>query len=136
MKEIMAVIRMDKTGATKKALVDVGAAGFTAFKVLGRGKHVEDPAIIAARKSELITLAQAEDDKEAIELIEGFLDGSRLFPCRVFMVLAQDKDVPKIVAAIIAANKTDKRVGDGKIFVMPVLDAVRVRTGEVGAAAI
>ena len=136
MKEIMAVIRMEKTGATKKALVDVGAAGFTAFKVLGRGKHVEDLAIIATRKSELITLAQAEDDKEAIALIEGFLDGSRLFPCRVFTVLAQDKDVAKIVDAIIAANKTDKRVGDGKIFVMPVLDAVRVRTGEVGAAAI
>jgi nitrogen regulatory protein PII 2 len=136
MKEIMAVIRMDKTGATKKALVDVGAAGFTAFKVLGRGNHVEDPAIIAARKSELITLAQAEDDNEAIQLIEGFLDGSRLFPRRLFTILAQDEDVQKIIAAIIAANKTDKRVGDGKIFVMPILDAVRVRTGEVGSAAI
>ena len=136
MKEIMAVIRMEKTGATKKALVEAGAAGFTAYKVLGRGKHVEDLAIIAARKAELISLAQAEDDQAAIELIEGFLDGSRLFPCRLFTVVAQDEDVQKIVAAIIAVNRTDKKVGDGKIFVMPILDAVRVRTGEVGSAAI
>ena len=38
MKEIMAIVRMKKTGATKKALIAAGVAGFTAVKVLGRGK--------------------------------------------------------------------------------------------------
>ena len=37
MKEIMAIVRMKKTGATKKALIAAGVAGFTAVKVLGRG---------------------------------------------------------------------------------------------------
>ena len=49
MKEIIAVVRMNKTNATKKALIESGAAGFTALKVLGRGKIVEDKSVIAAR---------------------------------------------------------------------------------------
>ncbi|VBB07460.1 nitrogen regulatory protein pii [Lucifera butyrica] len=136
MKEIIAVVRMDKTGATKRALVEAGAAGFTAFKVLGRGKLVEDKAVIADRKADLMARAYAEDDQETERLIEGFLDGTRLFPRRLFTVMAQDDAVPQIVDAIIRANKTDKKVGDGKIFVLPVLDLVRVRTGESGDNAI
>ena len=38
MKEIIAVVRMNRTNATKKALIESGAAGFTALKVMGRGK--------------------------------------------------------------------------------------------------
>ena len=45
MKEIIAIVRMNKTGATKKALVEAGVAGFTAFKVEGRGKIVTNPYI-------------------------------------------------------------------------------------------
>ena len=41
MKEIIAVVRMNKTNATKKALIEAGAAGFTALKVMGRGKRPE-----------------------------------------------------------------------------------------------
>ena len=43
MKEIMAIVRMKKTSATKRALVAAGVAGFTAVKVSGRGKFVTDP---------------------------------------------------------------------------------------------
>lgn len=136
MKEIIAVVRMNKTSATKKALVEAGAAGFTAFKVMGRGKLVEDKEIIAGRKADLLALASDEDRKEAETLIEGFLDGSRLFPRRLFTVVAQEADVTKIVEAIINANKTDNKVGDGKIFVLPLYDAIRVRTAETGEAAI
>jgi len=50
--------------------------------------------------------------------------------------MAHDNDVPKIITAIIEANKTDNKVGDGKIFVLPVLDAIRVRTKESGDSAI
>ncbi|GMB01636.1 P-II family nitrogen regulator [Pelosinus sp. IPA-1] len=135
MKEIIAVVRMNKVSATKKALVQVGAAGFTALKVMGRGRLVEDKAIIAERRATLLALAQ-KDDQNTDKMITEFLDGTRLFPRRMFTVLAHDQDVPKIVNAIIDANKTEYNVGDGKIFVLPVLDAVRVRTKESGDAAI
>lgn len=135
MKEIIAVVRINKVSATKKALIKVGAAGFTALKVMGRGRLVEDKAIIAERRATLLALAQ-KDDQNTDKLITEFLDGTRLFPRRMFTILAHDDDVPKIVAAIIEVNKTEYKVGDGKIFVLPMLDAVRVRTKESGDAAI
>ncbi|MDD1727894.1 MAG: P-II family nitrogen regulator [Methanospirillum sp.] len=138
MKEIMAVVRMNKTNATKKALIDAGVAGFTAIKVLGRGKPVEDPAVIQERKNKLLEMAVHEsiDAEEAERQVVSFLDGSRLFPRRLFTILAHDDDVPRIIEAITRANKTEHNVGDGTIFVMPIADAVRVRTGETGEAAI
>ena len=136
MKEIIAIVRMNKTNATKKALVESGAAGFTATKVLGRGKLVDDPTVIAARKADLMRLAEEEDMREAEVLIDGFLDGTRLFPRRMFNVIAHDADVDKIVKSIITANQTNNQVGDGKIFILPLLDAYRVRTAEKGDAAI
>ena len=135
MKEIIAVVRMNKVSVTKKALIEVGAAGFTATKVLGRGKLVTDKSVIAERRKTLLALAQ-KDDQTTDKMITGFLDGSRLFPRRMFNILAHDEEVPKIVSAIIKANKTEYKVGDGKIFVLPALDAVRVRTKESGDAAI
>ncbi|TGE37973.1 P-II family nitrogen regulator [Desulfosporosinus fructosivorans] len=135
MKEIIAVVRMNKVSTTKKALIEVGAAGFTASKVMGRGKLVEDKSVIAERRKTLLALAQ-KDDQVTEKMITEFLDGTRLFPRRLFNVLAHDEDVPKIIAAIIKANQTEYKVGDGKIFVLPTLDAVRVRTQESGDAAI
>lgn len=134
MKEIMAIVRMNKTNATKQALVEVGAAGFTASKVMGRGKLVENTEDIAARQAQLMELAG--NDEEAARLVTGFLDGTRLYPRRLFQIVAYDEEVEKIVKAIIKANRTDNKVGDGKIFVVPILDAVRVRTGEAGSEAI
>ena len=57
MKEIIAVVRMNRTNATKKALIESGAAGFTALKVMGRGKLVEDKGLIAARKANMMEMA-------------------------------------------------------------------------------
>ena len=138
MKEIMAVVRMNRTGATKKALIGAGVAGFTAVKVLGRGRPLEDPAVIRERKERLLEMAvdDVTDPAETERQVASFLDGTRLFPRRLFTILAHDEDVPRIVAAITGANRTDDWVGDGAIFVLPVADAVRVRTGESGEAAI
>lgn len=138
MKEIMAIVRMKKTGVTKRALVETGVAGFTALKVLGRGRLVEDTTVIRPCKDKL--LAMAIDDinevEEAEQEVTSFLDDSRFFPRRLFTILAHDEDVPRIVEAITRANITERQVGDGIILVLPVDDAIRVRTGESGDAAI
>jgi nitrogen regulatory protein PII 2 len=138
MKEIMALVRMNKTGATKKALIETGVAGFTAVKVLGRGKPVPDGEVLEGQKRELMQMAHdsINDPADTERQVTTFLDGSRPFPRRLFTILAHDEDVPRIVTAITVANKTEKAAGDGIILVLPVLDVVRVRTGESGEAAI
>lgn len=138
MKEIMAVVRMKKTGATKKALVAAGVAGFTAVKVLGRGNLVTDPKAIEECRTKLLSMGMDEftETGDTEKMVTSFLDGSRFFPRRLFTILAHDEDVPRIIEAIVTANRTEYGIGDGTIFVMPVADAVRVRTGEAGEAAI
>lgn len=136
MKEIIAVVRMNKTGATKKVLVEAGAAGFTAIKVQGRGKIVTNPSLILERKNEMLLMAGEDETGEAEKLITDFLVGTSLFPMRMFTILAHDEDVARIVDAIIQSNKTCNNVGDGKIFVLPITDVVRVRTGETGEVAV
>jgi len=138
MREIMAIVRMKKTGATKKALVAAGVAGFTAVKVLGRGRLVTDPTVIEECKNKLLSMGIDEFSEAADteKQVTGFLDGSRFFPRRLFTILAHDDDVPRIVEAIITANRTEHGIGDGTIFVLPIMDAIRVRTGETGEAAI
>lgn len=138
MKEIMAIVRMKKTGATKKALVAAGVAGFTVVKVLGRGKLVTDADELEKCKEKLLAMGldEVSDAGDTEKLVTSFLDGSRFFPRRLFTVLAHDEDVPRIIEAITTANLTDYGIGDGTIFVLPVSDAVRVRTGEAGEAAI
>ncbi|MDD4137218.1 MAG: P-II family nitrogen regulator [Methanoregula sp.] len=138
MKEIMAVVRMKKTGATKKALVAAGVAGFTAVKVLGRGRLVTDRQELDKCREKLLAMGIDEfsDTGDTEKLVTGFLDGSRFFPRRLFTILVHDDDVPRIIEAITKVNRTEYGIGDGTIFVLPVSDAVRVRTGEAGEAAI
>ena len=127
MKEIIAIIRMDRVGVTKKVLVDAGYPSLTAFKVMGRGKLLKD----------LGDITKIEDGSEDIRdmLLESMLKGGRLIPKRMLIIAVHDDEVKKVVDAIISVNKEGK-IGDGKIFVLPLLDAVRVRTGERGEEAI
>lgn len=138
MKEILAIVRMKKTGATKRALIDAGVAGFTAMRVMGRGKLVHDENVITPCKDILKGMAPDDviEENESEEQIVTFLDDTRMFPRRLFTILAYDEDVPRIVEAIMKANRTERGAGDGKIFVTPVTDSIRVRTGESGDAAI
>jgi len=118
MKQIMAVIRINKINATKKALNDAGITSFTATgRVLGRGKGLVDYRLLDGAK---------EGYTEAIAQLG---QGPRLVPKRRITVVVSDDWVERTVKAIISANQTG-HPGDGKIFVMPVLEAVRVRTGE------
>lgn len=126
MKEVIAIIRMNKVNPTKKALADIGVCGLHATKVMGRGKMKVDFSIL----NEL----GAKEEIGGI-LADGLSEGARLIPKRLLTILVHDDEVSKVVDAIIEVNKEGHK-GDGKIFVVPVLDAVRVRTGEQGNAAI
>jgi nitrogen regulatory protein PII 2 len=118
MKEIMAVIRQNKINVTKKALADAGITSFTATgSVTGRGKGFVDFKILHAA---------AQENSQAISLLG---QGPRLVPKRLITVIVSDSFADRTIAAIIEPNKTGNP-GDGKIFVMPILEATRVRTAE------
>ena len=123
MKEIMAVIRMNKMNQTKKALADAGIPAFVAREGYGRGKGLVNQAVLEGA---------AEGNEEAIALLG---TKGRLYPKRIISIVVPDNQVKEAVDALISVNKTGQ-AGDGKIFVLPVSDSVRVRTGEAGEAAI
>ena len=124
MKEIIAIIRMNKVGLTRNALADAGFCRLTATKVMGRGKMLKDLAL----------LDKAPDENRDL-ILESMLKGGRLIPKRMLNIIVSDEEVPKVVETIISVNN-EGHVGDGKIFVLPVTDVVRVRTGEKGEEAI
>lgn len=119
MKEIMAIVRINMMNKTKRALSEAGISSITARDTLGRGKGLVD----------LKLLEGAEKGYE--EAIAQLGQSNRLIPKRILFIVVPDKLVQKTVKTIIRVNKTGKS-GDGKVFVMPALDAVRVRTGESG----
>jgi nitrogen regulatory protein PII 2 len=116
-KEVLAVIRMNKMNETKQALVDAGIASFTARKVAGRGRG----------KVDYMLLRGAEAGHE--EAISQLGPGPKLVPKRMLFVVVPDEMVARVVGTIIDTNHTGNP-GDGKVFVMPVQESVRIRTGE------
>ena len=119
MKEIMAIVRINMMNKTKAALAEAGISSVTARDALGRGKGLVD----------LNLLEGAEKGYE--EAIVQLGQSQRLIPKRIFFVVVPDRLVKKTVQTIMTVNRTGKS-GDGKIFVMPVMDSVRVRTAESG----
>jgi nitrogen regulatory protein PII 2 len=123
MKEVMAVIRMNKINDTKRALNEAGITSFTATgRVLGRGKGMVDYRILHGAE---------EGYQEAISQLG---DGPRLVPKRLITVVVSDDWVERTVEAIIKTNQTGTS-GDGKIFILPILEATRIRTGETAKGA-
>jgi nitrogen regulatory protein PII 2 len=120
MKLIMAIIRIDKMNKTKRALSEAGLPSMTATgKVFGRGKGLWDAKVLEGVKKDLPE-ALAHLNKEP-----------RLRPQRVVTIVVTDENVSKAVETIIEANQTPEP-GDGKIFVIPAYESIRVRTGETG----
>jgi len=119
MKEVMAIIRMNMMNKTKQALLDVGICSMTAKEVLGRGKGLVDTSLMEG----------AEKGYE--EAIAQLGQSQRLIPKRLLILVVPDKLVDKAVKTVIDVNQTGKS-GDGKIFVMPVIDSFSVRTGDGG----
>ena len=124
MKEIISVIRINKVNATKKALIEAGIPAFTATgRVMGRGKGVVHYDILNGA---------AEGHPEAIAQLG---NAPRLVAKRILTVVVPDELCKPAIDTIIKANQTGKP-GDGKIFVTPILETIRVRTSEKGDEAL
>lgn len=123
MKEVIAVVRMNMMNATKKALTAAGVDAFFAHEAQGRGKGFVNSSVLEG----------AESGYEEAAAVLG--EKGKLYAKRMVTVVVPDDMVDDVVGAVIEANQTGKP-GDGKIFVLPVKDAVRVRTGEKGKKSI
>ncbi len=112
MKKVEAIIKPFKLDDAKQALGEIGVAGLSVSEVKGFGRQ--------KGHSELYRGA---------EYIVDFLPKLKL------EVVVPDDLVEKVTLALTESARTGK-IGDGKIFVMPVSDAIRIRTGERGDASI
>ena len=112
MKKIEAVIKPFKLDEVKEALQEVGLKGMTVTEVKGFGRQ-----------------------KGHTELYRGAEYVVDFLPKVKIEIVVEDAIVERAVEAIQQAAKTD-RIGDGKIFIMDIEDAIRIRTGERGADAL
>ncbi|MDR0902450.1 MAG: P-II family nitrogen regulator [Opitutaceae bacterium] len=112
MKFIVAVIKPFKLEEVKSALADIGVEGMTVTEVKGFGRQ-----------------------KGHTEIYRGSEYSVDFLPKMKLEIVAPADIAPKVVEVIAKAARTGK-IGDGKIFVLPVEAALRIRTDEQGAAAI
>lgn len=117
MKEVLAIIQMNKMEVTKNALDVIGIPSITAYKVLGRGKQ---RGLQIPHPSKL----EGSDQRSM-----------RYIPKRMISIMVEDEFVPAVVAVITKVNRTGN-FGDGRIFICPVDESIRIRTGERGNEAI
>jgi nitrogen regulatory protein PII 2 len=114
---------MNMMNQTKKALTEAGIDAFFAHEAQGRGKGFVNPDVLEGA---------GLGYEEAASLLG---EKGKLYPKRMVTVVTKDDLVDDVVQAIIEANRTGKP-GDGKIFVLPISDSIRVRTGETGEKSI
>ena len=112
MKKIEAIIKPFKLDDVKDALHDVGVSGITVTEVKGFGRQ-----------------------KGHTELYRGAEYVIDFLPKVKIEVVVEDTLVENVIEAITQAARTG-RIGDGKIFVIPIDEAVRIRTSDRGADAI
>ncbi|GGD99406.1 nitrogen regulatory protein P-II family [Gemmobacter megaterium] len=112
MKKIEAIIKPFKLDEVKEALQDVGIQGLSVIEVKGFGRQ-----------------------KGHTELYRGAEYVVDFLPKVKIEVVLTDDMVEAAIDAIISAARTDK-IGDGKIFVSPVEQVIRIRTGETGEDAV
>jgi nitrogen regulatory protein PII len=112
MKMIVAIIKPFKLEEVKAALSDLTIEGMTVTEVKGFGRQ-----------------------KGHTEIYRGSEYTVDFLPKVKIEIVTSDELAGKAVEAIVKAAKTGK-IGDGKVFVLPVEDAVRIRTGETGQSAV
>lgn len=112
MKQIVAVIKPFKLDEVREGLSEIGITGLTVTEVRGFGRQKGHTELY-----------------RGAEYVVDFLPKVRL------EVVVQDDRVEEVIDSIIKSARTGK-IGDGKIFVLPVEQVVRIRTGEIDDAAI
>lgn len=112
MKRIEAYIRVNKLEEVKQALENAGIVGLSCGQVRGYGRQL------------------GRTDK-----YRGSTYAVNLLPKMHVEVIVKDDDLEEGIDAILRASQTGE-IGDGKIFVSEIVDAIRIRTGERGDAAI
>ncbi len=112
MKKIEAIIRPFKIDDVREALLEIGIKGMTITEVKGYGRQ-----------------------KGHTEMYRGSEYQIDFLPKMKIEIIAPDNNVDKIVDTILKSAKTGQ-VGDGKIFIYPVEEVIRVRTEESGEAAL
>ncbi len=108
MKKIEAYIRENKFEDVKNALIKVGIPGITAYPVLGRGNQI----------------GKGISDSES-----GVISEDILIPKRKIEIFCIEEELDKILEVIMSRASTGK-VGDGKIFISDVGEAIKIRTQE------
>lgn len=112
MKKIEAVIRVEKLDDVRSTLEGLGYPGVMITRIEGHGRQ-----------------------KGLVEQFRGREFKVELLPKIKIEIIAHDKDVDKIMDGIVRAAETGE-IGDGKIFIYPVENALRIRTREKGDSAI
>jgi nitrogen regulatory protein PII len=112
MKKIEAIIRPEKLDKLMEKLEELGYSGVTVSDVEGHGRQKGMKEIFRGREYDI-----------------------KFIPKRKVEIVVKDEMTEKIIDAIIQVASTGQ-VGDGKIFVTPVLDVIRVRTKERGESAV
>ena len=112
MKLISAIIKPFKLDDVKEALRGIGVNGMTVSEVQGFGRQ-----------------------RGHTEVYRGTEYTVDFVPKVKVEVLVDDTDVERVTSAIVSAARTDK-IGDGKVWVTPIEQVVRIRTGEMGADAL
>jgi len=112
MKEIVAIIRPDKLEDVKQALEDIECHGLTVTEVKGRGRQ----------------LGVTESYRGRDYRID-------LLPKTRLEIIVNDTEAEEVIKTIIENAQTGD-IGDGKIFISPIEDVVRIRTGERGEKAV
>ena len=112
MKKIEAIIKPFKLDEVKEALQELGVQGMTVLEAKGYGRQ-----------------------KGQTELYRGAEYVVDFLPKIKIEVVIADDQLERVLESIIGAARTG-RIGDGKIFVSEIIDVLRIRTGETGAAAI
>ncbi len=112
MMKIEAIIKPSKLAEVQEALVAIGVSGMTVIEVQGFGRQ-----------------------KGHQEMYRGAEYSVNFIPKVMIALVLPDDQVPAAMAAIKKSASTGK-IGDGKVFVSPITETMRIRTGETGSAAL
>lgn len=112
MKMIQAIIRREKLGPVKQALEAINCPGMQVWEIVGHGKQSGITEQFRGREFKV-----------------------DLLPKTKIEIAAHNAQVKKIVETIVRTASTNT-IGDGKIFITPIEDAIRIRTGESGDVAV